>query len=132
MKRGSALLAVALAVMVSGCLVHVDRVADPRPAFKQARHEAMGLRDQPGPANRLNILAYDPDDEQLVHVELPMWLVRELDDGDLDIDGDWDWDPRLRRKVRRQLRIEHLERAGLGIIVEVTEGDGERVLIWLS
>jgi hypothetical protein len=132
MKRGGAVVAIVLSVLASGCLVHVDRVADPRPAFREARDEAMELQGRPGPAHRLNILAYDPDEEQLVHVRLPMWLVHELDDDDLVIDGDWDWDRRLRRKVRRRLDLEDLERAGLGIIVEVRERDGERVLIWLS
>jgi hypothetical protein len=132
MKRGGAVLLAVLGVLASGCLVHVDRISDPRPAFAAARDEAMDVQGRPGPAQRLNILAYDPDDEQLVHLELPMWLVRELDDDDLVIDGDWDCDSRLRRKVRRNLRIEDLERAGLGIIVEVSERDGERVLIWLS
>ena len=130
MKRGGAVLAAVLGVLSAGCLIHVDRVSDPRPAFREAHREAARLEGRAGPVHHLNILAYDPDDAELVRIRLPIWLVRELDDDDLDIDLDRDWDCAVR--VRRRLCLEDIEKAGLGILLEAREDDGERVLIWVS
>ena len=75
------------------------------------------------------MLVFDPDDHQLVRVSLPMWLCRKLD-------GKVDWDDereaRVARSVRRHVRLEQLERAGLGVLAEVEEEGGEQVLIWLK
>jgi len=34
--------------------------------------------------------------------------------------------------VRPHLRLEDIEKAGLGILVEVEEDGGDQVLVWLS
>ena len=132
MKR-IGLLAAAVAFMGWGCFVEVTRVRNPEPMFRAARAQAARHAGRPGPAHQLNVLAYDPSDHQLVRVSLPMWLVRKADHhGDWDIDLDDERGERAQRALKRHLRMRDLERAGLGILVEVEEDDGERVLVWLQ
>lgn len=123
-----------LAAMVSaGCFVDIHHVSDPRPAFDKARAEAQAVQGRPGPAHELNVLTYDPADQQMVRVRVPMWLARKL--GQEAEDGaswsDDSGDDRVERAVRRHVSLKDLERAGRGVLVEVEEEDGEQVLIWL-
>jgi len=130
---------VALTLLVgltSACLVEINHVADPGPAFERARREAARYQGRPGPAHHVNVLVYDHDDGQLVRVSVPMWLarkaartaMRDKDEMDLDLDADG----RAERKLRRHVRLEDLERAGLGVLVEVEEEGGDLVLVWLK
>jgi hypothetical protein len=122
--------------LTAGCLVEINHVADPGPAFEQARREAARYQGRPGPAHHVNVLVYDHDDGQLVRVSVPMWLarkaartaLRDKDEMDLDLDADG----RAERKLRRHVRLEDLERAGLGVLVEVEEEGGDLVLVWLK
>jgi len=128
-----ALVVAAIAVQTAGCLVNVERVADPGPAFAKARAQAERLSGQPGPAHELNVLVYDRDQRKLVRVSLPIWMVHELGGHDgLDFDSDVVRDNRAARRAARHLRLEDIERAGLGILAEVREEGGDRVLVWLS
>jgi hypothetical protein len=118
------------ALLLGGCFVEVRRVEDPLPAFREARAEASRLQGRPGPAHRVNVLVFDESDRKLVRVNLPLWVVRRIDkDGEIDFDdeaGD------LAEGVRPRLRLEDIEKAGLGILVEVEEDGGDQVLVWLS
>jgi hypothetical protein len=121
------------AVLVAGlieaaCLVDVEKVSNPGPAFAKARREAAQAARQGGRADSLNVLAYDPEDQELVRVSVPMWLVRQMDcdDSDLDLGDD-----KTRRKLERHLRLEEIQKAGPGLLVEVEEEGGEQVLVWL-
>jgi hypothetical protein len=124
----------------AGCLVQIEHMADPGPAFRDARAEAARYQGRPGPAHQLNVLVFDRDEEKLVRVSLPMWLARRIADhadhhGDFDADFDQDRDQdrdRAERAVRRHVRFEDIERAGLGILVEVQEERGDQVLVWLK
>jgi hypothetical protein len=131
---GMAALGVA-ALLSAGCLVQVETVRDARPEFARARREASQLQGQRGPAHELNVLVYDAEEKKLVRVSMPMWLVRKVakhaNDGDrLDLDFGPD-DERAERAVKRHVRFEDIEKAGLGVLVEVEEDDGEQVLVWL-
>jgi hypothetical protein len=73
----------------------------------------------------VQILVYDRGDENLVHIDVPMWLARKMshdDHADLlqGVDG-----------VRKKVRLEDLEKAGKGTVIEVEGDEGERVLIYL-
>ncbi|MBI3932116.1 MAG: hypothetical protein HY317_01750 [Acidobacteria bacterium] len=116
------------AVLGTGCLVHVERVSDPRPAFERAREQALRVQGRPGPAHELNVLAWDPDDRELVRVSLPMWLCRKMK-GEVDLDDVAEGAGIGRHG--RHVRWEDVERAGLGVLVEVAEDDGGQVLVWL-
>jgi len=74
----------------------------------------------------LNIMAFDPDDEKVVKMDLPFWLVR------LKMGG-------TRFEVGRgnnidlanlHLTVEDLERYGPTLILDHKKSDGSRVLIW--
>lgn len=127
----SAILILA-AVLQAGCLVHVERVADPTAAFRDARAEALRVQGRPGPARQLNVLVYDPADREMVRVSVPMWLARKaaghVDWDEVGLDGR---DRDAARRVTRRLRLEDIERAGLGLLAEVEDEGGEQVLVWL-
>lgn len=135
-SRVAGMAATALAaVLCAGCLVQVETVRDARPEFARARREASRFQGRPGPAHELNVLVFDPKDQKLVRVSLPMWLVRKVEkkanggDGlDLDFDAA---DERAERAVKRHVRLEDIEKAGLGVLLEVEQDDGEQVLVWL-
>jgi hypothetical protein len=92
------------------------------------------LQGKRGPASELNVLVYDPSDRKLVRVSIPMWLARRIEEKvDWDKEAGWDSDDRDRvaRRVRRHVNLREIEKAGLGLLVEVDEDDGEQVLVWL-
>jgi hypothetical protein len=123
---------VAAAVLAAGCLVEIQKVTDPGPAFARARAEAARVQGRPGPPGSLHVLVWDRGEEKLVRVSVPMWLVRkaaEHDDTDLDFDDD---SGEVARHVRPHLRWKDVEKAGLGVLAEVEEEDGDQVLVWLS
>jgi hypothetical protein len=131
--RRLGLVVAALSLSQAGCLVQITHVADPRPIFSAARVEAERLTGRPGRASELNVLVWNRDDGELVRVSLPMWLVRkaerrvdwrdELENGDSASDH-------VRNALRR-VRLEDVEKAGLGILAEVEEDGGDQVLVWL-
>lgn len=123
-----------LAFVSAGCLVQVETVRDAGPEFARARREASRLQGRSGPAHELNVLVFDPKEGKLVRVSLPMWLVRKVEkkaNGGDGFDIDFDSDERAERAVRRHVRLEDIEKAGLGVLLEVEEDDGEQVLVWL-
>jgi len=124
----------ALSLGEAGCLVQITHVADPRPIFGEARAEAERLTGRPGRAHELNVLVWNRDDRELVRVSLPMWIVRRAE-RHIDWDDDaFDGDRRAKDHVRealRHVRLEDLEKAGLGILAEVEEEGGDQVLVWL-
>jgi hypothetical protein len=126
--RRSAVLVLA-ALLQAGCLVHIEHTADPTAAFQDARTEALRFQGQPGPAHRLNVLVYDPGDREMVRVSVPMWLARKAASR-VDWDDATGAEGNAARHLRR-LRLEDIEKAGLGILAEVSAEDGEQVLVWL-
>jgi hypothetical protein len=138
MRRSAILMVAAAAVLETGCIVQVTKVADPRPIFQQARLEAGRYAGRSGKASEVNVLVYEPGEGQLIRVSLPIWLVKKLerhvDSGDIDIDIDLDDDDaeHVRRVLKRRIRLEDIEKAGLGMLVEVVEEDGDQVLVWLK
>ena len=135
--RRSAILMVAMAALLeTGCIVQITKVADPRPIFRQARLEAGRYAGRPGRASEVNVLVYEPDEGQLIRVSLPIWLVRKMehhmDWDEIDVDDDDGDAEHVRRVLKRRIRLEDIEKAGLGMLVEVDEKDGEQVLVWLK
>jgi len=136
MRKDILMVAAVAGALSSGCLVQIEHVRDPRPQFEAARREAERLQGRRGPAHELNVLVYDAREQKLVRVSVPMWLARKIEsrvDWDKDVDLDWkDGDKeRVRKSLRRHVNLKEIERAGLGVLVEVEEDDGEQVLVWL-
>jgi hypothetical protein len=131
MRRAAILMVAMAAVLETGCIVQITKVTDPKPLFEQARLEAGRYAGRPGRAHEVNVLVFEKDEGQLIRVSVPIWLVKKLEEH-TDIDtGDADLD-HVRRVVGRRLRVEDLEKAGLGTLIEVNEEDGEQVLVWLK
>ena len=128
--RRSAMLMVA-ALLEAGCIVQITKVADPGPIFQQARLEAARYAGKPGRAREVNVLVYEPDEGELIRVSLPIWLVKKMEHH-VDWDDDDDDAEHVKRILKRRIRMEDLEKAGLGMLVEVDEDDGEQVLVWLK
>lgn len=131
-----------LGVVAAGCFVQIDHVGDPETHFRAAHAEASRYQGRPGPAHQLNVLVYDPSDHEMVRVSVPMWLARKaaerhIDDAEFDIDlgiADKDSNEHVSKALRRRVKggdLRQLEKLGLGIVAEVEEGSGERVLVWL-
>lgn len=139
MRRAGILAIIVAAVAQAACLVQITRVKDARPVFDQARREAERYQGRRGPAHELNVLVFDPNEGELVRVSVPMWLVRTVErrvdwekELDEELEGDDGRRERTARRVRRHVRLEDIEKAGLGILAEVEDEDGEQVLIWLK
>jgi hypothetical protein len=129
MRKPSHLVIVAaLAGVQLGCLVEVTTVSDAAGAFRSARAEAARYQGRPGPAHHLNVLVYDPGDRELVRVSLPFWLAKKCQG---HIDWNDDHGDRVARRVGRHVRLEDLEKAGLGVLADVEDDDGSQVLVWL-
>ena len=129
-----------LAFTSIGCLVNVTHVSNPDRFFEEARRSAAALAGKEGPARELRVLVYEPDERKLVRVEVPLGLVRRLaGDGEFDWDFDFDNDfcgkpsrgCNEARKRLRKFRGRDLDKLPLGVLVEVSEDDGERVLVYL-
>jgi len=134
MSRAGMLGVAVVALLETACLVQITHVSDPSPLFREARAEAARLAGRRGPAHEVNVLVWNRDERELVRVSLPMWIVRKA-----ERHIDWDDEGRdaergTRDQVRdalRRVRIEDIEKAGLGVLAEVEEDGGDQVLVWL-
>jgi hypothetical protein len=81
--------------------------------------------DRPNGTRRpesLNVLAFNPRDDKVVHVDVPFWLLRlksgtSFGAGDINL-------------VKLRLTVEDLERYGPALIVNHQDSDGARVVVW--
>ena len=93
-----------------------------RPRVARPLNEIPTSQSKPG---HLWALAWDPDDERLVKVSLPFWILR-LRKSKMDIvgkDGGFDLE-------RLNLDGDELERIGPTLIFDFRDRDGVRVLLW--
>lgn len=73
----------------------------------------------------LHIMAYDPDDEGLVRVTVPFWLLRmKMNAAKVDIGGS--------RMTLEDLKLtpEDLDRLGPSLVLDQVHKGGDRVLVW--
>lgn len=124
------MLALVAALGGAGCLVEVREVRDPTAAFDEGYAAAARVQGRSGPAHHLNLLAYEPEEHELVRLRMPMWVAcRAAREGGLDLD---DRHRETGRRVRERLRGDDWRDLPLGVLLEVRERDGERVLVWLD
>lgn len=74
----------------------------------------------------LNVIVYDRDDERIVEVTVPFWLLRLLPTGDFSVSHD---EVRIDSK-RLHLTVEELERYGPSLVLDHQERRGTQVLVW--
>jgi len=124
------------AAAATGCLVRIEHCTNPAAAFREAHAEADRVVGHGEKAKQVNVLVFDPDDQKLVRVSVPMWLAKKayhMAEGgdDLEIETGGDAGERAARALRRRIPLSELEKAGPGLLVEVEEDEGEQVLVWL-
>src|SRR5438045_1227059 len=78
-RRIAAAVVAFLAVLSTGCLVEIHHGGDVEAAFRTARAEVERDRGRRGAVHRLNVLVFDPQDNEIVRVSMPMWLARKLE-----------------------------------------------------
>ena len=76
-------------------------------------------------AEALHVLTWNPDDERLVSLSIPFWLLRRMGRGTINLSGDDD-DP----FDDLDLAFEDLEWHGLGLILDYEREGDDRVLVW--
>ena len=76
-------------------------------------------------AEALHVLTWDPDDERLVSLSIPFWLLRRMGRGTINLseDGDDPFDD-------LDLTFEDLEWHGPGVILDYAREGDDRVLVW--
>jgi hypothetical protein len=96
---------------------------DERGQFLRANADRAARPDARRP-DQLYVLAFDPDDERIVKVTIPFWLLRFKPRATVDFNGG-----RLELEDLK-LTVEDLERFGPTLIVDHKSTRGERVLVW--
>ena len=76
-------------------------------------------------AEALHVLTWDPDDERLVSLSIPFWLLRLMGRGTIDLSEDDD-DP----FEDLELTFEDLEWHGPGLMLDYQREGDDRVLVW--
>ncbi len=77
------------------------------------------------PPDALNVIAFDPDDNRIVRVSIPFWLLRmKMKGTTIDFNGN------QMDLEDLKLTVEDLERYGSTLIVDHANPSGERVLVW--
>ena len=87
--------------------------------FIRANAERPAGKERPA---ALNIMAFDPDEEKIVRMDIPFWLLRlkssfSVGGGAIDL-------------AKLRITVEDLERFGPTLIVDHKDRDGARVLVW--
>lgn len=98
------------------------QLVDGRPQYAANR---VSEADPAAPLTSVHVIAYDRDEGNTVTFSLPFWLLR-MKSGPIRISAyQQGWDDR-----GVSFRVEDIEKHGPGIIVDVTEPNEGRVLIW--
>ncbi len=95
-------------------------MADSRPQFTRQPPATPPARE----LESLRLMAWDPDERQLANVTIPFWLVK-LRDGPFSISAST-----FLPNVRVSIRAAELERYGPALLMDQSDQDGARVLIW--
>jgi hypothetical protein len=101
-------------------LFELDSAHNPRVA-----RSTSDIPTSPNKPEHLWILAWDTDEERLVKVSLPFWLLR-MGKRKVDLfnsDSGFDLE-------RLQLDVQELERIGPALVFDFRAKSGERVLVW--
>jgi len=89
--------------------------------FVRANVERPAGKQRP---SSLNVMAFDPDDEKVVRMDIPFWLLRLKSGGSFAVGGG------AVDLAKLRLTVEDLERYGPTLIVDHKDRKGSRVLVW--
>ena len=83
---------------------------------------------EPGkPVEALHIIVWDPDEQKVVRLNMPFWLLRMTKGQPIRISSD---DNLSGDAVKLKITADDLERRGPGLVLDHKEASGERVLVW--
>lgn len=97
---------------------------DGRPQYIEER---AARKDSNVPLKTMHVMAFDSDEGKMVSFSLPFWLLR-LKSGPIRLSAySQGWDDR-----GVSFSVEDLEKHGPGLLMDLTETDEGRVLIWVE
>jgi hypothetical protein len=73
----------------------------------------------------LNVMVFDPNEEKVIRMDLPFWLLRLKSGGQRISMGGGDLD-----LAKLRLTVEDLERFGPTLILDHKDRNGARILVW--
>jgi hypothetical protein len=97
-------------------------IRDGKPTVSQEKGPAPGQ-----PVEAIHILVWNPDDQKMVRLNMPFWLLRMAKGRPIKIGSSPDANG---EPMRLKFTAEDLERRGPGLILDHQEASGERVLVW--
>ena len=97
-------------------------IKDGEPVISDAPASAPGK-----PVEALHIIVWDPDEQKVVKLNMPFWLLRMTQGQPIRISAN---DDPGGDAVKLKITADDLERRGPGLILDHKEATGERVLVW--
>ena len=88
----------------------------------QVEHHRRATRSPVVPET-LHVMAWDPDEDRLLTVTLPFWLLRLGDDDHVELDLDDE-------SIDLDLTVDDLDHHGPGLVVNYVGASRERLLVW--
>jgi hypothetical protein len=79
------------------------------------------------PVETLHIIVWKPDEQKVVRLNVPFWLLRMTKGQPIKLSSNPDPDG---EPMRLKITAEDLERRGPGLILDYKEASGQRVLVW--
>jgi hypothetical protein len=79
------------------------------------------------PVEALHIIVWKPDEQKVVRLNVPFWLLRMTKGQPIRLSSNPDPDG---PPMRLRITAEDLERRGPGLILDYKEASGQRVLVW--
>ena len=97
-------------------------IQEGEPVISEPKGPASGKR-----VEAIHILVWNPDDQKLVRLNVPFWLLRMTKGHPIRLttNADPDGEPMFLK-----VTADDLERRGPGLILDHKEASGERVLVW--
>ena len=97
-------------------------IKDGEPVISEAKGPTPGK-----PVEAIHILVWNPDDQKVVRLNMPFWLLRMTKGHPIRLmsNNDPEGEPMVLR-----VTADDLERRGPGLILNHKEATGERVLVW--
>ena len=97
-------------------------IKDGQPVVSDAPATAPGK-----PVEALHIIVWDPDEQKVVKLNMPFWLLRMTKGQPIKLSSS---DDPGGGSMKLTITAEDLERRGPGLILDHKEASGERVLVW--
>ena len=79
------------------------------------------------PVEALHIIVWKPDEQKVVRLNVPFWLLRMTKGRPIRLSSNPDPDG---EPMRLRITADDLERRGPGLVLDYKEASGQRVLVW--